>query len=222
MVKKVLLASLLFALLTGVVFSQQSRHQEGDLLIGINIGASVSPNFFNVLSDDIPKGNYGLAVEAGVNVDYYLFSWLSFNSGLLIRPGLYLLEDSVYFQGRPPGMPPNVPWDRGDWYKRSLIPLCLTIPVMAHVNIPVLDFLYVGAGVNLNIPMLSWMETDAPAGTDTKGGFFIGVPIDIGFDFIKGGNGGSRLIFRVTPEFHKGGTPVLFGLIWQIHNFKIM
>jgi hypothetical protein len=47
------------------------------------------------------------------------------------------------------------------------------------------------------------------------------LPIDFGFDFIKAGKGGSRFFFRVTPEFHKNGTTIPIGFIWQIYNWKI-
>jgi hypothetical protein len=58
-------------------------------------------------------------------------------------------------------------------------------------------------------------------GFDTNGDFFVGLPIDIGFDFVKPGRGGGRFFFRITPEFHEGGTVLPIGFIWQIYNWKI-
>jgi hypothetical protein len=54
-----------------------------------------------------------------------------------------------------------------------------------------------------------------------KGDFFVGLPIDIGFDSVKPGRGGGRFFFRITPEFHKKGVAVPIGFIWQIYNWKI-
>jgi hypothetical protein len=73
----------------------------------------------------------------------------------------------------------------------------------------------VGAGVNLNIKALDLVKT-VPGDP-----FFIGIPIDFGFDMIKPGKGGSRFFFRVTPEIHEKGTPIPIGFIWQIYNWKI-
>jgi len=225
--RRILLVLLLSVLPAGI-FARENRHQGGDMLIGINFGFGITPNFFNLFTENkIPKGNYGLVLELGGTVDYYLFNWLSFNSGLLIRPGLYLLEDATYFN-RPAGMPTWVGWPRDRaWYKGSQIPLSLTIPLMFHVNIPLLDILYVGAGVNFNIAVTNWFtppkEPGMPDNINFKGeNFFIGIPIDIGVDFIKSGRGGSRLLFRINPEFRERGTPVLLGILWQIYNFKVL
>jgi hypothetical protein len=62
---------------------------------------------------------------------------------------------------------------------------------------------------------------DGLAGIDTKGDFFVGLPIDIGFDLVKPGRGGGRFFFRITPEFHEKGTVLPIGFIWQMYNWKI-
>jgi hypothetical protein len=85
--------------------------------------------------------------------------------------------------------------------------------------VPKLEWLYTGIGLNLNIPILGMF--DSLTGENTKGDFFIGLPIDLGFDFIKAGRGGGRFFFRITPEFHENGTTLPIGFIWQIYNWKI-
>jgi len=207
MKKKIFLVLLVLTLLAGSVFAE-SKHKAGDLLIGLDLGAFITTNIFTVREDTIPKGDYAVAFDLGLNVDYYLFNWLSFSSGLFMHGGAYLLWDKPF----------ELAGDFSDWAKT---PVCFTLPVIAHINVPILDFLYFGAGVTLNFPVSSlWDEAEAH-GIDTKGGFYLGIPLDFGFDFIKTGKGGSRFFFRVMPEIHKGGTPILVGFIWQPYNFKI-
>jgi hypothetical protein len=62
---------------------------------------------------------------------------------------------------------------------------------------------------------------DANIEFGTKGKFFVGLPIDIGFDFIRAGRGGARLFFRLTPEFHENGTAIPIGLVLQVWNWKV-
>lgn len=208
MAKRVLLVLLLLALLAGAVFSE-SKHKGGDLLLGIDLGFGITPSISKVTEDSVPAGNYAVAFDFGVNLDYYLTSWFSINSGIFTHAGAYLLLNKplIYVNDS----------NFTDWAKT---PVCFTVPIMAHINIPVVDFLYLGAGITLNMPVSSMLDSEFPT-VDTKGKFFLGIPIDFGFDFIRSGKGGSRLFFRLTPEIHKGGTPVLFGLMWQIYNFKI-
>ena len=194
---------LLFTLLAGTAFSKESKHEGGDLLLGI--GEGFTPNILLIFSDTIPKENYAIAFDFGLNVDFYVSKWLSVNSGIFLRPGVYLLLD-------------NEVTSFSDWAKS---PISLSIPIMAHMNIPVVDFLYFGAGIAVNFPIISMWESEL-RGVDSKGGPFLGIPLDFGFDFISAGKGGSRLFFRVTPEIHRGGkTLVLLGLMWQIYNFKL-
>jgi hypothetical protein len=91
-------------------------------------------------------------------------------------------------------------------------PVCLTIPLHVHVNVPRLEWLYLGLGVNFNIPFFSIMDiTVVRLIGDTAGGFFISLPIDIGLDF-----GGSRFAFKVTPHFfNKDTVPITFGHVFQ-------
>ena len=210
MAKKVLLVLVLVALLSGTVFAE-SKHNPGEMLIGINIGLAFTPDFFKITDSSLSRGNYAITYDLGASFDYYIFNWLSVNSGLFIHSGIYLLWDKPY----PLEFAKNETFT--DWVKT---PVCLTLPLMFHVNIPVVDFLYLGAGVNLNLPVGSLIDSNI--GIDTKGKFFLGIPIDFGFDFIKPAKrGGARFFFRVTPEIHSGGKPVLIGFIVQPYNFKI-
>ena len=207
--KKIFLILVLAVFLSGSVFAE--RHEAGDMLLGIDLGFNLTPSFFSVTGDSVPKGNYAITFDLGLNFDYYLFNWLSFNSGLFMYSGIYLLLDKPLTEETLE----NTTFT--DWAKT---PICLTIPLMGHVNIPAVDFLYLGAGLNFNLPVSSMLSTELPD-VDTKGKFFLGIPIDLGFDFIKSGKGGSRFFFRITPEIHSGGTPVLIGFMWQIYNFRI-
>jgi len=206
--KKILFGILVITLvfgITGTAAFAQEKHQPFDVLVGLNSGFGITPNIFglfkNLSGGEIPKGNYAIIIDVGITGDFYLFNWLSFNTGLLLHPDLYMfLPDKI---------------DEVDLSNIAFTPFCLTIPLAAHVNIPYLEFLYTGAGLSLNIPLFGILNRI------NKGDFFVGLPIDIGFDFIKPGRGGTRFFFRITPEFHKGKTTVPIGFIWQSWNWKI-
>ena len=220
MIKKGLFVLILVVVIAGSVFAQggsrEHKHAQFDVLIGINWGIGFSPNsvripFKVVGSDQIPKGHYAVVVDFGATFDFYLLNWLSFNTGLLFRQAGYLFLDNP--------KPKDDIEDTTDFADIATIPFALTIPLMAHVNIPRAEWLYIGAGVSFNIPVSGFL--DDVMDFEAKGSFFVGIPIDIGFDFIKPGKGGSRLFFRITPEFHKLGTVVPISLVWQIWNFRI-
>jgi len=201
---------------TGAFAQNDHKHEQFDVLIGINYGFGISPNVFGLLKslsrgDDIPRGNYAFIMDLGVTADFYIFYWLSVNAGVFFHPDFYVLLDhnlSGSFE----------------FTDIAYTPLCLTIPISVHVNIPKVEWLYMGAGLTLNIPLFGILEISGYSydpGYNTKGDFFYGLPVDLGFDFIKSGRGGMRLFFRITPEFHKKRTALPIGLIWQIWNFKI-
>jgi hypothetical protein len=213
MVKKGLFALVLAALVAGGVFAQydEHKHEPFDMLLGINVGLGITPNIGSLMSiseDSIPKGNYAITFDFGLTFDYYLFNWLSFSTGLILHPDIYVLLDQDIS---------NV----NSFTDIVSTPICLTIPFTAHVNVPKVEWLYAGIGLNLNIPTASLLDSVAVPGFDTKGKFFVGLPIDIGFDFIKAGKGGSRFFFRITPEFHEKGTTLPIGFMWQAYNFRI-
>ena len=208
--KKMLLILLVFAIAGTGAFAQEHKHEPFDVLIGLNLGLGISPNVFGLISslrDGVGRpGDYAFTMDFGLTVDFYFLNWLSVSSGLLLHPDIYATLN------------------RGISRVDSIsdiagMPFCMTLPIMAHINIPRVEWLYMGTGVNINIPLFGLL--DSVAGISTKGDTFVGLPIDIGFDFVKPGRGGVRFFFRVTPEFHKNGTPVPIGFIWQIYNWKI-
>ncbi|MDR2634334.1 MAG: hypothetical protein LBC51_12050 [Treponema sp.] len=208
--KKLMLLLVLASVLASGLFAQEDKHQAFDMLLGLNLGSGITPNMGDLVSalndKRIPKGNYAVASDWGLTYDFYLFNWLSFNTGLFVHPDVYLILDQDLH---------NV----DDFTDIAASPVCLTIPLAAHVNIPKVEWLYAGLGLHLNIPVSGMF--DGLAGVDTKGDFFVGLPIDIGFDFISPGRGGMRFFFRITPEFHEKGAAVPIGFIWQIYNWKI-
>jgi hypothetical protein len=213
MAKKGLLVLVLLAVLAGNVFAQEQtgvihKHQSFDMLLGLNLGFGITPNIGDIFNirDRIPKGNYAVVADFGLICDFYLFSWVSINTGLLLHPDVYVILEQ----------------DLGgvdSFTDIAASPFALAIPLAAHFNIPKAEWLYAGIGLTLNIPVSGMF--DGLAGIDTKGDFFVGLPVDIGFDFISPGRGGGRFFFRVVPEFHEGGTVVPIGFIWQIYNWKI-
>ena len=214
--KKFVFILIISLFLAGNAFSQvANKHGKGAMLIGFDVGAAGTTNFTKILksSASYSKGNYGLNFGAGVHFDYYLNNVFSLGTGLRYQPGIYLFLDKDYDFSKSTSF--------SDIAKS---PICLTVPIMAHINVPVFQWLYAGAGVNLNFPIGSLLDSQIPVELgdfDTKGNFFIGIPIDLGFDFISAGQGGMRIFFRVTPEFHEGGTVVPIGFIWQVFNIKL-
>lgn len=216
---------------TGTTAFAQEKHNPFDILVGVNVGFGISPNTFGLLGSlsntsnfntNALLGNYAVTGDFGATGDFYLFNWLSVSTGFMLHPDLYVLLDQ------------DLSWIFEDVVKNNSFsgfskiaatPLCLTIPITAHVNIPRVEWLYAGAGLSLNIPLFGMMDSTLKDLTgfdiDTKGKFFIGLPVDIGFDFIKPGRGGMRLFFRITPEFHDGGVTVPIGLVWQAWNWKV-
>ena len=203
------LAILAIALILGMTgtraFAQEEKHQQFDVLMGLNFGMGITPNVGRLFSGDIPSGNYALTFDFGLTGDFYIFNWLSLNTGLLLHPDIYLTLDR------------DVEVD--NFKDIAAAPLCLTVPLMVHVNIPRAEWLYMGIGLNFNFPITGMF--DSIADVDTKGNFFVGLPIDLGFDFVQPGSGGVRFFFRVTPEFHEYGKALPVGFVWQIWNWKL-
>jgi hypothetical protein len=216
MKKKLVLVLLMVVLLAGGAFAQEENiHQPRDVLIGLNFGLGITPNMFEPFRNmgEISQRNYAIICDFGITVDFYRFNWLSVNTGLLLHPDIYALDQD----------------SSNDYIYSDAEPLCLTIPIAAHVNIPKAEWLYVGIGLSLNIPLFGMFDYTRNS-SGNRGEFFLGLPIDFGFDFIKSGNGfdltkpgggGARFFFRITPEFHERGTTVPIGFIWQIWNWKV-
>jgi hypothetical protein len=218
MAKKFFSAFLLIFVLTGTVFSAELfKHQRGDMYAGINLGIGFTSNLFNVFSagDSFPRGNYALTFDLGLSYGYYQTEWLSFNAGLLAHFGMYaFLRQDLQLKANTGFM------------DIAAVPVSLAIPLAAHINIPYVSFLYAGIGVSLNIPVISLLNSNSddpedPRQPDMSGDVFLGLPIDLGFDLMPEDSGGMRFFFRITPEFHRNGTVVPIGFVWQIFNLKI-
>jgi hypothetical protein len=203
MAKKLVLILTLIIFLSGSLFAQKpDKHEAGKILLGINTGVGITPSLFN--TGDYKEGLYGVGFNAGLNFDYYLFNWLSIGSGLsfymdhIMELNETLSKDN--FDSRWNAFEP---------------PVFLAVPISVHINIPKVEWLYLGAGINLNIPL------KLSIGNYSHGKFYLSVPIDFGFDSLFRGRVGPRFFFRITPEFHDYGTPILYGLVVQLWNWKI-
>lgn len=197
---------LMLGIASAALFAQtevpQTKHKAGDLLLGIGMAGGVTPNISRLQEDPLKKGGYGFNFDIGLNLDYYVNQWFSVSTGSYGRVVNYVaLNRSV------PRSLLSFIWSR---------PLCLTIPLQAHINIPKAEWLYAGAGLTLNIPVNQFGERHE------RGDFFVGMPIDIGFDFTKQGSGGGRLFFRISPEFHEFATAFPVGIVWQIKNWQLI
>jgi hypothetical protein len=182
------------------------RYRPYDMMLGFTSGMGLNGSG-DVFS--LKEGFFVLNAYMGANYDFYFLNWLSASSGL------YLLEHmSIVLKE---DIPEGSNLSMTDMMQT---PFCLTIPVSVHVNMPRAEWLYLGIGVNFNIPLFSLLKTvpqardfDLP---DTKGSFFVSLPIDIGIDMAKG-TGSRRFVFRVTPNFLKSDPLVTFGLMYQIN-----
>jgi len=216
MTKRVFLVLVLIFVLAGSVFSAaEFKHQRGDMFAGLNIGMGFTPNLFSVFSvrDFFPNGNYALTFNLGLSYDNYLTEWLSVSAGLSAHFGMYAFLDQ------------DLPLRQDTGFMDiASTPLSLAIPLSAHINIPYIDFLYTGIGVSLNMRLVSLISSDDPEDPrlpDMSGDVFLGMPIDVGFDLIPADSGGMRFFLRITPEFHRSGTVVPIGFMWQIFNLRI-
>jgi hypothetical protein len=138
MAKKGLLIVVLAVLVSAGLFAQGTvhKHQQFDMLLGLNFGLGITPNIgdlFSISSGNIPKGNYALTFDVGLTYDFYLFSFLSFTTGLLVHPDIYLDLDRELT---------NI----NSFRDIVTSPLCLTIPVAVHFNVPKVEWLYAGVG----------------------------------------------------------------------------
>ncbi|MDR1239357.1 MAG: hypothetical protein LBK27_04520 [Treponema sp.] len=214
--KKIIGLLVMACVLSTAVFAQEEgpkhRHEPLDMLLGINLGTTLFATMKDFVTN--PKVSFLWSADFGLTYDFYVFSWLSVNTGLLLHPQFSAIWKPEYEE-------------KPDLKLTDYIqaPLCLTVPLQAHVNVPRVEWLYLGAGINLNFPVTGMLEElekaiglDMP---DSKGKFFVSVPVDFGFDMTDSRNGGVRLFFRLTPTFLEQGTLVPFGVMWQIYNFRI-
>jgi len=206
MPKKLFLIIVILLLFTGNVFSTEHKHEKFDMLLGLGLGEGISPNLllFFILDQEL-QNDYALYVEFGLNFDFYINKYLSINSGLLYRMNMYGYS--------------YIDKDTGEDSDGVALPLCLTFPFAIHLNIPRMEFLYVGVGVHFNVPLFGLFESYLDY--DTRGKPFIGIPIDLGFDFMRPGGEGPRLFLRIIPEIHRQNTVVPVGVFVQFNNRKL-
>jgi len=170
----------------------QRKHQQLATYFGLSAGVGgMKTNDNGIFTADL-----------GVTFGFYALDWMSINTGLLFHTELY--SDHNLLTGNEP----------------MVTPFCFTIPFGVHFNIPGLEWLYTGVNVAINIPIAD-LQSPRDQDFSSRGNVFISLPIDLGFDFIKPGRGGPRVLFRVTPTFHKGGMTVPVGLVWQIYNWRV-
>jgi len=171
--------------------SQLGKHQFLDQYFGVNIGAS-----------GMKTGNNGiLTADIGVNYNLYLHKWVSISTGFILHMENYFNHNYLTNNDH------------------MMIPFCFTIPFSLNINIPKIEWLYLGIGAGINIPITD-LKSPKVNNALGKNNVFFSLPVDFGFDFIKS-NKGSRLFVRVTPTFYKGGITVPVGFVWQIYNWRV-
>jgi hypothetical protein len=184
------------------------KHEQFDMLLGLNLGLGGIATG-TVLEGG--SGSFALSADAGLTFDFYISKYLSVNTGILLHPeGHLIIEDNMkknYTAG----------FTLSDY---TATPLCISLPIMAHFNAPRFEWLYLGFGITINIPLAGMLDS-LDDDIDTKGDVFVGLPIDIGFDLIQHNENGIRFFFRITPTVLEKGTVVPIGCVWQIYNWKI-
>ena len=201
--KKLIFFIMSIAVLAAPVFSQNSeennnensvikKHWFLDQYFGLSIGAA-----------GMKTADHGVfTTNFGVTYSFYLNEWISIDAGLLFHTEIYT-KNNLLTNNNP-----------------MMTPLCFTVPIGVHLNIPKVEWLYTGLSIAVNIPII---DLRSPGSHDFFGrnSVFISLPVDFGFDLIKAGRGGSRVFIRVTPTFHKGGITFPVGFVWQIYNLKV-
>jgi hypothetical protein len=182
----------------------KTRFKPFDMLLGFNygLGGNISGNPM-----ELKKGTFIFYGDMGVNYDFYILNWLSVGTGLFAHEHMSII------------LKEDLSSDSNLTITDIMqTPFCLTFPLAVHVNIPHLEWLYLGAGLNINIPLFSLLDTapntsgvDLP---DTKGSTFISIPIDIGIDF-SSERTPKRFIFRIMPNILEADTLVSFGIMYQ-------
>jgi hypothetical protein len=216
-------------------------------------------NAFNDVADSLKfdstgsAGNYGVdasinlpkffatarILNLGLSYEYYIFHWMTVGTGLWFGP-----EVNVATKGGTTRISVTAGETEDAVMKEAISKalkvihvqagLFLTIPFNIHFNIPMVEWLYSGLGVEIHIP-ISDAGLDRLIGADItkyfpggsiKGETFVSMPIDVGFDFSRvkanGKEARSRLFLRVEPEFFGEGLMSLpISLVWQSNLWKL-
>jgi hypothetical protein len=199
------------------------------------------PNDYSVkTSIDLPQF-YATAriINLGLSYEYYIFHWMSVGTGLGFGPEINVVTKGGATVINISGVTTEdeAKKDAMKQVSKSVhiqAGLFLTIPFNVHFNIPKVEWLYGGLGLEIHIPV-SDAGLDSLLGADIakylpggsiKGETFVSLPIDLGFDFSRTTGSGkaarSRLYFRLEPEFFGEGLEGLpFSLIWQSNLWKL-
>lgn len=201
-IKKISLFFIVLVVLSTNIFAQNydNKYYPQDNIIGVSVG------FGGMADVGIFKNRAGSAIATahiGITYNHYFDNYLAVNTGFMFHSELY----TKLKQDLPSG---------AKLINYMKAPFCLTIPVGFSFNIPRMEWLYMGAGVNMNIPIANMNSTQSR----TKEILFVGIPVDLGVDFMKYNISGFRLFLRVTPTFHKEGVFAPIGLVWQ-YNWKV-
>jgi hypothetical protein len=197
---------------------------------GWSMNASVDlPQFFATLR----------LLSLGVSYEYYVFHWMTVGTGLGFSP-----EVNTATKGGRSSIVVTGEMNEDDAKQAAVdeilslvhiqAGLFLTIPFNVHFNIPKVEWLYGGLGLEIHVPISDLgLDSLLPAdiikylpGGSIKGETFVSLPIDIGFDLCRVKKNGKpalgRLFFRIEPEFLSGGfVSVPVSLVWQSKLWKL-
>jgi hypothetical protein len=240
MAKKGFLVVFLMILAAGAGFSQGSaakphKHEAFDLLVGVGTGFDFGIEKVDITSmwdwiDPVSTFDMYYNANFNVNFDFYVFPWLSISTGFIFGPSIFVYK--------------RFPFMYDELKEGKDIGMYMTIPLSLHINIPNVEWLYVGVGVGFNIPVASFAPNDdvqPRVNPQYEARYFTSLPIDIGVDYAKKKNrAGGRFLIRITPQFHpyyfdyierdEGSDETIaaenkiimtYGIVWQVYNWKV-
>ncbi|GHU89293.1 hypothetical protein FACS189476_07980 [Spirochaetia bacterium] len=213
-----------------------------DVAESLDFGVNeISSNNFSVNATiDLPKFFATARIlNLGLSYEYYVFHWMSVGTGLGFGP-----EVNAVTKGGRTGITVTGATTEDAAMEAAISKalevvhiqagLFLTIPFNVHFNIPKVEWLYTGLGVEIHIPVSDLgLDSLLPGGIaeylpggSIKGETFVSMPIDFGFDFSRVKNNGkpsrSRLLFRLEPEFFGNGlTSMPVSIVWQSSLWKV-
>ncbi|MDR0538914.1 MAG: hypothetical protein LBG74_00200 [Spirochaetaceae bacterium] len=212
-----------FAILTNAlalpVFARnvEHNHKPFDMYLGLSLGLA---GMYDGEPFEFKKGSAVFTVDFGFMYDIYVASCLSFSAGVFLHnhTSLYVKDDLSKISIT----------DIPSLVQMLQSPMCITVPLMAHLNIPPIEWLYVGAGFSINVPFYDMLQAEFKKNQLYKDflafesiSMFMAVPIHIGFEFFKPDSNISRFYFTITPTFiPKQKTFLPVGIVYQ-RNVKI-
>jgi len=199
MYRKALLFLIIFSFFSGNIFSQENKYDKYEMLIGVGVGLGLTPDLLIDFYRELISYD-----------DYYVYP--NRNSAFYFEFGLnvdFYLTNYISINTGFTFRPETIRFKSGPEY---VFPVYVNIPYSVHLNVPNAETLYIGIGVSRYIPVNIIYNNLKQ---------FIGIPVDIGFDFIKSKRGGRRLLFRMTPEFHEKAVLIPFGIYFQTYNWRV-